>query len=81
MDGVPHHIKDLCPQHSVTSLEEDSDGTPSKSKAESQLCDTEDTESDDLPEEGAMVEPPLCVCIEALGESGSRQTSTFVIMR
>ena len=43
----------------MTSLVEDSDGTPSESEEESLLCDTEDTESDDLPEEGAIVEPPL----------------------
>ena len=55
VDGVPRHIKDLRPRHSVTSLEEDSDGTPSKSEAESLLCDTE---SDDSPEEGAVAEPP-----------------------
>ena len=53
VDGVPCHIKDLHLQHSVTSLEEDSDGTPS----ESLLCDTENTESDDSSEEGAMPEP------------------------
>ena len=58
VDGVPHHVKDLRPRHSVTSLEEDSDGTPSESEAESLLCDTEDTESDDSPEEGAVAEPP-----------------------
>ena len=51
-------VKDLRSRHSVTSLEEDSDGTPSESEAESLLCDTEDTESDDSPEEGAVVEPP-----------------------
>ena len=55
---MPRHIKDLCPQHSVTLLEKDSDGTPSESKAESLLCDTEDTESDNSLEEGAMEEPP-----------------------
>ena len=70
----------------MTLLEEDSDGTPSKSEAESLLCDTEDTESDDLPEEDAMVEPPpmllvIGCCIEALGESVPCQTATFVIMR
>ena len=54
VDGVPRHVKDLRPWHSLTSLKEDSDGTPS----ESLLCDTEDTESDDLPEEGVVVEPP-----------------------
>ena len=42
----------------MTLLEEDSDGTPSESEAESLQCDTEDTESDDSPKEGAMVEPP-----------------------
>ena len=51
-------MKDLQPRHSVTSLEEGSDGTPSESEAESLLCDTEDTESDDSPEEGAVAEPP-----------------------
>ena len=44
--------------YSVISLEGDFDGTPSESKAESLLCDTKDTESDDSPEEGAVVEPP-----------------------
>ena len=58
VDGVPRHVKDLHTQHSLTLLEEDSDGTPSESEAESLLCDTEDTESDDSPEEGAVVEPP-----------------------
>ena len=58
VDGIPRHVKDLRLQHGVTSLEEDSDGTPSESKAESLLCDTKDTESDDSPEEGAMAEPP-----------------------
>ena len=58
VDGIPRHVKDLHPWHSGTSLEEDSDGTPSESKAESLLCDIEDTESDDLPEEGAVAEPP-----------------------
>ena len=63
VDGIPHHMKDLRPRYSVTSLEEDSDGTPSESEAESLLCDTEDTESNNLPEEGAVAEPspvPLC---------------------
>ena len=55
VDGVPRHVKDLLPRHSVTSLEEDSDATHSESEAESLLCDTEDTESDDSPEEGAEV--------------------------
>ena len=32
---------------------------PSESEAESLLCDTEDTESDNSPEERAMLEPPL----------------------
>ena len=59
VDRVPRHIKDLRPQHSVTSLEEDSDGTPSESETESLLCDTEDTESAGSPEEGAVAEPPL----------------------
>ena len=58
VDGVLRYIKDLRPPHSVTSLEEDSDGTPSESEAESLLCDTEDRESDDSPEEGAVAEPP-----------------------
>ena len=58
VDGVPRHVKDLRPRHSVTSLEEDSDGTPSESEVERLLCDTEDTESDDSPEEGAVAEPP-----------------------
>ena len=57
VDGVPRHIKDLRQWHSLISLEEDSDGTPSESKAESLLCDTEDTESDDSPDEEAVVEP------------------------
>ena len=56
IDRVPHHIKALRMQHSLTSLEKDSDGTPSESEAESPLCDTEDTESDDSPEEGTVVE-------------------------
>ena len=56
VDGIPCHVKDLRPQHSVTSLEEDSDGTPSESEAEN-LCDTKDTESDNSPEEGAIAEP------------------------
>ena len=54
VDGMPRRAKDLRPRHSVKSLEEDSDGTPSESEAES-LFDTEDTESDDSPEEGAVV--------------------------
>ena len=58
VDGVPRHVKDLCPRHSLTLLEEDSNGTPSESKAGSILCDTTDTESDHLPEEGTVVEPP-----------------------
>ena len=58
VDRVPRHVKDLHPRHSVTSLEEDSDGEPSESEAESLLCDTDDTESDDSSEEGAMAEPP-----------------------
>ena len=58
VDGVPRHVKDLHPPHSLTSLEEDSDHTPSESETESLLCDTENTESDDSPEEGAVVEPP-----------------------
>ena len=58
MDRIPHHVKDLHLQHRVTSLEEDSDGTPSESKAESLLCDTEDTESDNSLEEGPVVDPP-----------------------
>ncbi len=58
MDGVPRHVKDLRPRHSMISLEEDSDDTPSESKAESLLCNTEDTESDNLPKEGAVTEPP-----------------------
>ena len=57
MDGVTRHIKDMSPQHSVTLLEEDSDGTP-ESEAESLLCDTKDTESDDSPVEGVVAEPP-----------------------
>ena len=57
VDGIPGHIKVLHPRHSLTSLEEDSDGTPSDSEAESLLCDTKNTESDDSPEEGAVVEP------------------------
>ena len=63
VDRVTRHIKDLHLRHSVTSVEEDSDGTPSESKAESILYDTEDTESDNLPDKGAVVEPlpvPLC---------------------
>ena len=58
VDGVPRHVKDLRPRHSLTSLEEDSDGTPSESATKNLLCDTTDTESDDSPEEGAVVEPP-----------------------
>ena len=58
VDRVPRYIKDMRPQHSVTLLEEDSDGIPSESEAESLLCDTEDTESDDSPEEEAVAEPP-----------------------
>ena len=42
VDGIPCHMKDLRLQHSVTSLEEDSDGIPSESESESLLCDTED---------------------------------------
>ena len=45
VDEVPRHVKDLRLRHSVTSLEKDSDGTPSESEAENLLCDTEDTES------------------------------------
>ena len=63
VDGVPYHVKDLHQRHSVTSMEEDSDGTPSESEAESLLCDTDDTESDDSPEERAMAEsPPVPLC-------------------
>ncbi len=58
VNGVPRHVKDLCPRHIVASLEEDPDCTPSESESESLLCDTEDTESDGLPEEGAVAEPP-----------------------
>ena len=58
VDRIPRHMKDLCLRHSVTSLEEDSNCTPSESEAESLLCDTKDTESDDSPEEGTMAEPP-----------------------
>ena len=57
-DGISCHLKDLRSRHSVISLKENFDGTPSKSKTESLLCDTEDTESDNSPEEGAMAEPP-----------------------
>ena len=59
VDGIPCHVKDLRLRHCVTSLEEDSDGTPSESEAESLLCDSEDTVSDDSPEEGDVAEPPL----------------------
>ena len=58
VDIVPRHVKDLCLRHSVTSSEEDFDGTSSESEAETLLCDTKDTESDNSPEEGAVVEPP-----------------------
>ena len=58
VDEVLCHVKDQRPQHSVTSLEEDSNATLSESEAESLLCDTEDIESDDSPKEGAMAEPP-----------------------
>ena len=56
VDGVPCYVKDLPPRYCVTLLEEDSDGTP-ESEAESLLCGTEDTESDNSLEEGAV---PLC---------------------
>ena len=56
-------------------MEEDSDGTPSESEAESLLCNTKDTESDDSQN------PFLCLCIEVFGESGHHQTATFVIMK
>ena len=49
-DRIPRHMKDLRTQHSVTLLEEDSDGTH-ESEAESLLCDNS-------PEEGAEAEPP-----------------------
>ena len=58
VDGVLCHVKDLRPQHKLTSLEKDSYGTPSESEAESLLCDTTETESDNSLEEGAVVEPP-----------------------
>ena len=57
VDRIPCHMKDLHPQHSVTLLEEISDGTPSESKAESLLCDSEDAGSDNSPEEKAEAEP------------------------
>ena len=56
-------MRDLRLRHSMTLLEENSDGTPSESETESLLCDTEDTELDNSPEEGAKGEPssvPLC---------------------
>ena len=47
VDRVHRHVKNLCSRYSVTSLEKDSEGTPSEIEAESLLCNTEDTESDD----------------------------------
>ena len=81
VDRVPRHVKDLHLRHNVTSLEEDSDGTSSESVAESLLCDTEDTEPDDLPEEGAVAERPPVPLHRSTRQNGRCQTTIFVIMR
>ena len=61
VDRVPHHMKDLIPCHSVTTLEKDSDGTTSsKNKAESILLhNDEDMDSESLPKEVAKAKPAL----------------------
>ena len=56
VDRIPCHVKDLCTRPSLTKSEEDFDNT-SESGAESLLLEEENTESDNLPEDGAEAEP------------------------
>ena len=70
VDRIGCHVMNQHLRHSVTSVGEDSDGTPSESEAESLLCDTEDAESDNSLKGGAVGEPLPCLCIEAFIKSG-----------
>ena len=61
VDGIPCHVKDLCPRHCVVTLEEDSDSiTSSERRAESLLQDDrKDSEPDSAPTEEAEAGPSL----------------------
>ena len=75
----PQSVKDLW--HSVTSLEEDSDCKLLR-VGQKAYCVTPKIQNQTIRlRKEPWRNPLLCLCIEALGESGCRQTAMFVIMR
>ena len=84
VNGIPRHIKNLCPRHCVITLEEDSDSTTSSERrAESLLQDNgEDSEPDSAPTEEAEAGPPPSYLYEEVPDESPRcQTAIFVILR
>ena len=73
----------ICACDTVWVCWRKTDGTPSENEVESLLCDAEDAESDNLPEEEAEAKPHSVhrsICWKWL-LPGWRQAATFMIMR
>ena len=84
VDGIPRHVKDLCPRFSFTAPEKDSDGTyesdnASESGAENLLFDGESAESDGPPKRKPKQSSPPRPCEGVPVKNDCHQVATFVI--